>query len=162
RSEAALLPHATLRLGATAAPLNTRLTRLELDAQLQLLEPRLLLVDAASATVAVSLRNVRPVGVDTASGMALGEVPLNGGVEADVELRAAHAAESVLAIVHTSGTTGQAAAAMLTVGNFLWSALSSSRNLGMVPDDRWLACMPLYHVGGLSIVARAAIDGFTS
>ncbi|HVK71376.1 MAG TPA: AMP-binding protein, partial [Polyangium sp.] len=34
------------------------------------------------------------------------------------------------------------------------SAAASAKNLGWTPDDRWLACMPLAHVGGLSIVTR--------
>lgn len=159
---AALLPHATLRLGAIAALLNVRLAAPELDAQLGVLEPRLLLVDALTVEIAKSLKGVSPIGVDGESANTLGDPALHDHEEPEVSLHAAHNAESVLAIVHTSGTTGLAKAAMLTVGNFLWSALSSSRNLSMIPDDRWLACMPLYHVGGLSIVTRAAIDGFTS
>lgn len=159
---AALLPHATVRLGATAAPLNARLTPAELQAQLRNLDARLVLVDARSATAVASLPNVAPVGIDTESAGVLGYPPLHEVPAADIELREAHGSEHVFAIVHTSGTTGRPSAAMLTVGNFLWSALSSSRNLGMLPDDRWLACMPLYHVGGLSILTRAAIDGFTS
>jgi O-succinylbenzoic acid--CoA ligase len=48
---------------------------------------------------------------------------------------------------------------MLTFGNFWASATSSAFNLGVLPGDRWLACMPLFHVGGLAIVLRSAIYG---
>ena len=27
----------------------------------------------------------------------------------------------------------------------------------MAPTDRWLCCMPLHHIGGLSIVLRSAL-----
>jgi long-subunit acyl-CoA synthetase (AMP-forming) len=55
------------------------------------------------------------------------------------------------AIVFTSGTSGAPRAVVLTHGNFLWSAVASARNLGVAANDRWLCCMPLHHVGGLSI-----------
>jgi O-succinylbenzoic acid--CoA ligase len=51
---------------------------------------------------------------------------------------------------------------MLTLGNFWWSAIGSALNLGTRDDDRWLACLPLFHVGGLSIVLRAAIYGIAA
>jgi O-succinylbenzoic acid--CoA ligase len=32
-------------------------------------------------------------------------------------------------------------------------------HLGITPEDRWLACMPPFHVGGLSILLRSALCG---
>ncbi|HCU99645.1 MAG TPA: 2-succinylbenzoate-CoA ligase, partial [Dehalococcoidia bacterium] len=46
-------------------------------------------------------------------------------------------------------------------GNFWASASASALNLGLDPSDRWLACLPLNHVGGLSIPIRSAIYGTT-
>ncbi|HEU4334369.1 MAG TPA: AMP-binding protein, partial [Candidatus Eisenbacteria bacterium] len=63
------------------------------------------------------------------------------------------------AVVFTSGTSGAPSAVVLTHGNFLWSALASARNLGVVPGDLWLCCLPLHHVGGLSIVTRSLAYG---
>jgi len=60
----------------------------------------------------------------------------------------------VAAIVFTSGTTGAPRGAILTRVALAASAAASEANLGWLDDDRWLLCMPLAHVGGLSIVTR--------
>jgi O-succinylbenzoic acid--CoA ligase len=59
----------------------------------------------------------------------------------------------------TSGTTGRPKGALLTHGNHWWSAIGSALNLGLQAHDRWLACLPLFHIGGLSILMRSVIYG---
>lgn len=78
--------------------------------------------------------------------------------DADVG-RSRVALPDVHSIVYTSGTTGNPKGAMLTYGNHWWSAAGSVLNLGLVPNDRWLACMPLFHVGGLAILLRSVLYG---
>lgn len=63
------------------------------------------------------------------------------------------------ALCFTSGTAGEPRAVVLTHGNFFWSAIASARNLGVRPNDLWLCCLPLHHVGGLSILTRSAAYG---
>ena len=63
------------------------------------------------------------------------------------------------AIVFTSGTTGYAKGAVITFANHFWSAVGSAFRLGVVPGDRWLACLPLYHVGGLAVLFRSCLYG---
>jgi O-succinylbenzoic acid--CoA ligase len=60
----------------------------------------------------------------------------------------------VQAIVFTSGTTGAPRGALLERAAFAASARASARNLPWRDDDRWLLCMPLARIGGLSIVMR--------
>lgn len=62
-------------------------------------------------------------------------------------------------LVFTSGTTDRPRPVELTAGNLLASATASARRLGVEPDDRWLACLPMHHVGGLAPLVRAALDG---
>jgi O-succinylbenzoic acid--CoA ligase len=84
--------------------------------------------------------------------------PLTGD-EADVPLREQVDPDAVAVIIHTSGTTAAPKPVGLTYGNFAASAEASAANLGVEPDDRWLCAMPLFHVGGLSILTRSAIYG---
>src|SRR5690606_1073203 len=69
---------------------------------------------------------------------------------------------AVHTIIYTSGTTGRPKGAQLTYGNHWWSAVASALNLGLHGDDRWLACLPLFHVAGLSILMRSVIYGMTA
>lgn len=65
--------------------------------------------------------------------------------------------ERPLAVVFTSGTTGHPKGAVLSRRAFLAAAQASAENLGWQEEDRWLLCMPLAHVGGLSIVVRCLV-----
>lgn len=61
-------------------------------------------------------------------------------------------------VVATSGTTGDPKAVVLTHEAVAASARATSARLGVDPAaDRWLACLPLAHVGGLSVVTRALL-----
>jgi O-succinylbenzoic acid--CoA ligase len=173
-SGAAILIHAALRLGATLVPLNVRLSDVEVAWQIRDARARLLIVDARTGATARRAHEENPgLGVamlvsaeaQVAADAARDAAPydsLDSRGERDAELQFQHPADAVLAIVYTSGTTGQPKGAMLTVGNFWWSAVGSALNLGTHSNDRWLACMPLFHVGGMSILLRSAIYGITA
>ena len=64
-------------------------------------------------------------------------------------------------IIFTSGSTGVPKAALHTFGNHYHSALGSNANIALMPGDRWLHSLPLYHVGGLSILFRCLLAGAT-
>ena len=64
-----------------------------------------------------------------------------------------------LARLYSSGTAGEPRAVDLTRENFFRSAVGTAFALGLGPKDRWLCCLPLHHVAGLSILTRAAICG---
>ena len=66
-----------------------------------------------------------------------------------------------LAALFTSGTTGTPSLVFLTHGNFRASARASAANLGGEADQRWLLCLPLFHVGGLAMAHRCAEYGAT-
>jgi O-succinylbenzoic acid--CoA ligase len=63
-------------------------------------------------------------------------------------------------VVATGGTTGDPKAVVLTHEAVTASAIATSHRLGVDPaSDHWLACLPLAHVGGLSVVTRAVRTG---
>jgi len=64
-------------------------------------------------------------------------------------------------IILTSGSTGAPKAALHTFGNHYYNALGSHSNIALRPGDRWLHSLPLYHVGGLSILFRCMLAGAT-
>ena len=60
-------------------------------------------------------------------------------------------------IIFTSGSTGAPKAALHTFGNHCHSARGSNANITLRPGERWLHSLPMYHVGGLSIVFRCLL-----
>jgi o-succinylbenzoate---CoA ligase len=125
--------HALMKIGAVAYPIDTRLSPAERAAE----------VDRAGAALLV------------------GDAGDLGLTEADLPLLGEHDLNAVHCRILTSGTSGQPTPVGLTYGNHLWSAVGSAFNLGMEPTDRWLCCLPLHHVSGLSIVMRSVIYGTT-
>lgn len=166
-ASAAVLPHAVLRLNATLVPLNVRLSEAEVAWLIGDAAPRVVIVDGRTAPLLGQARREHPhlaaASIDAAGATMLGDShPLDRAPDVETVMRLRHDPAHVLAIVYTSGTTGQARGAMLTVANFWWSATGSALNLGTHVDDRWLVCLPLFHVGGLSILLRAAIYGIAA
>jgi O-succinylbenzoic acid--CoA ligase len=134
----AALLHATHRLGAVALPLGARLGEEEADRM------------RTEAGVAERLRGLTLVLPEPAE-----SDPDPGGRGDNFWRRPGGPA----AICFTSGTSGDPRGVLLTHGNFYASARASATNLGVDPGDLWLACLPLHHVGGLSILTRSAYYG---
>jgi O-succinylbenzoic acid--CoA ligase len=134
RREQVVLAHALMKVGAKLLPLSPRLSLEERASIVAAEEPIVDLDDAGELTQ----------------------------TEADLPLLGEHDMDEVCARVLTSGSSGTPHPVGLTYGNFLWSAVGSAFNIGMEPEDRWLCCVPLSHVSGLSIVMRSVIYGTTA
>jgi O-succinylbenzoic acid--CoA ligase len=63
----------------------------------------------------------------------------------------------LLAIAFTSGTSGRPRSVLLSRRAFAASATATAELLGWKAEDRWLACLPFAHVGGLSILTRCLL-----
>lgn len=147
------LYHAMTYIGATAVPLNTRLTADEQSWQFNDSEAVTLICDQAHQQQAIEIQekdqHVNIVSIEKIDSLAEGHHSLLDHV--DMEDR--HT------IIYTSGTTGHPKGVILTYGNHWWSAIGSSLNLGLQQDDKWLSCVPLFHVSGLSILMKNVIYG---
>jgi o-succinylbenzoate---CoA ligase len=128
--------HALLALGAVLVPIHPRLTAVEAAALLADAQPMLVLREPDLAAL------LGAAGATDAAAVAPGAAPDAGGD---------------LAIIYTSGTTGRPKGAVLSRRAFIAAAQGSAENLGVRDDDRWLLCLPLCHVGGLSIVTRCLL-----
>lgn len=85
-------------------------------------------------------------------------------IEADGEIRSLDGGRPVergdAAVVATSGTTGEPKAVIHTHDSVRASAVATSKALTVDPTaDRWLACLPLAHIGGLAVVMRSIVTG---
>ena len=140
--------HGIAHLGAVAVLLGERLSGAELQRQLRARPCRALIVDPHTSALAAALPDEL-----TGSRLAVGDLGKgDGSPSAPLDLAAPHS------VVFTSGSSGAPKPVLLTVGNHFWSAIGSALALGVRDDDRWLACLPLHHVGGLAILMRGLLS----
>ncbi|MFZ4827517.1 MAG: o-succinylbenzoate--CoA ligase [Phototrophicaceae bacterium] len=139
--EYVVLIHALVQLRAVLVPINTRLTPDEAQERVTQADCRWLVDPQRLAEIHL--------------------MPLPNDVNPLPYRERAFNLEALCAIVHTSGTSGRSKGVMLAYRQFFYSAMSSAYRIGTSPTDRWLCVMPLYHVGGLSIVFRAVLYGIT-
>jgi O-succinylbenzoic acid--CoA ligase len=148
--------HAATRLAAPVVPLNWRQTADEIAWQLRDADITMLLVDEERLAVAVSVCAIQPVTIvpiDDLERTRSQPGEFNDAPRIDLGREAA--------IIYTSGTCGRPKGARISYGNLWFSVVSSALHLGHHPGDAWLAAMPLFHIGGLSILFRGVI-GVTS
>ena len=62
-------------------------------------------------------------------------------------------------IIFTSGSSDKPKAVLHTIGNHYYSALGSNANIPFGKGQSWLETLPMYHVGGFSLVMRVMING---
>ena len=153
------LLHAAALCGAALLPLNVRLTPRELASQLSDADARLLLHAAGPLADRAHTAAAGVPGVQTRQIAGAGHA-FAGDRATPASCRPA-GADAPCAILFTSGTSGTPKGALLTHANFTWSAMASAVHLGVDPRDRWLAWMPLFHVGGLAILLRSVLYGNT-
>ena len=62
-------------------------------------------------------------------------------------------------MVATSGSTGRPKGTELSAAALLASARASLRRIGAAAGQRWLACLPAFHVAGLQVLIRSLLAG---
>ena len=74
---------------------------------------------------------------------------------------AAADANDLALVIATSGSEGEPKAVMLTAGNLAAAVAASQQCLPLAAGDVWLGCLPLYHIGGMSLLHRCLRAGAT-
>ncbi|MGB5893998.1 MAG: class I adenylate-forming enzyme family protein [Ignavibacteriaceae bacterium] len=62
-------------------------------------------------------------------------------------------------IIFTSGASGNSKGVELSFNNLLQSARIGDKIIHHNEEDRWLASLPFYHIGGFSIISRSLLFG---
>ncbi len=62
-------------------------------------------------------------------------------------------------VIATSGSTGQPKGTELSAAALLASARASLRRIGAGPGERWLCCLPTFHIAGIQVLVRSLLAG---
>lgn len=131
------------RLGGTLLPLNPAWPEARVDAMLEQAEADGAVRDEDVASAARLCQFMLP-GV-AGEGVALPPLAMDG--------------RRVALVIATSGSSGEPKGVMLSNANLEAAVLAARQRMPLAPGDVWLACLPLYHIGGLSILYRCAQAG---
>lgn len=151
----AITVFACLRCGISIVPMNLRLSPQEWS-------DMILLADCMAVVLTEEYKSfASEVDVPAASFDDLVSPPEEDSSDspAGTEYEASINTDQEAAVVFTSGSEGVPKGVRLTSGNLIHSAEASNENIKLDPGDCWLAVLPFYHVGGMSIQFRTALAG---
>ena len=132
---------------AIPVPINLKLSASEIEEQLKFLKCQYVLIDK-SFKEKINLSDIKQIELSV----------LNEDSEKN-EADFSFAANRTAVIMFTSGSSGKPKAVELSFSNLIHSARIGNKYLKQTTDDRWLASLPFYHIGGFSIIFRALMFG---
>jgi o-succinylbenzoate---CoA ligase len=139
-------------LSALAAALDgTGPAILPLDPDLP--EPVLARILTALAPVALhTIKGTSPLDLPAAHSAAAAGVRQDGAGHPVVS-------DDTAVVIATSGSTGEPKAVELSAAALTASASASLRRIGAGPGERWLCCLPTFHIAGIGVLVRSLITG---
>ena len=142
RVEVFELLFASARIGAIFLPFNNRLTAAELAIQAADSTPSIVLTTDGFEGTWAQVETSPPVRNLDSDPFPASEVALPDFVASP---------QTTVLMVYTSGTTGHAKGAMLSHDAMLFSVLNGIDQQELRADDRIIAPLPTFHVGGINI-----------
>ncbi len=136
------------RYGFVTVPLNTHSTPAEWNRQMDMAACRFLLYDS-TITIA-DWSDIKTIPIDT-----LNNADLSTRYDF-FEIRDDH--DDAL-IIFTSGSSGPPRGIVISWGNIDTSAAGINQRFGLKTHDTWMAVLPFFHVGGISIPWRTVVAG---
>lgn len=127
-------------------PLTPNATDSELNDILEKLNPPLIFTDKANRKR-----------VDTYPTITASKSELNTTGKIDPDLFSLQQPESELGLFFTSGSTGKPKKVVIKRRQILFGAESSAENFRPDHNRYWLLCLPLNHIGGISIILRSIL-----
>ena len=150
---------ALARLGGVMVPLNPALVPSEVEPLLRSLEVEGL-VGAADSVAAYGER------LSLRARLVVGEGDVDGATRFTAPPQTASpsipwnvSAADPLTILQSSGTTGQPKLAVMTHTSYVLPAQEFVRWMDAAPGDRFLGCLPLFHMAGQAFAASAVAAG---
>ena len=157
--EMVALTFACARAAMIFVPLNWRLSPAELTATLRDCAPIMLVCDPEFAETGAAIASAS--GTDLAPLRASGDVWFDCAWPAVLQraapAQAVSALEGLVLLMYTSGTTGLPKGAAHTQEGTDWTAKNAIQGYELTSDDNVLANLPLFHVGGLTMLTLPAL-----
>lgn len=143
------------RLGIPFVSFDTKATPEELDAQISEVDPGLIFTDQEFQSK-----------LDYPDQIDIKQLDLPRALKIDVELGfgarnydPSTDPENIFGYFFTSGTSGQPKIVPLKRRQIHFAAEASARNFKPRSNHFWLLCLPLNHIGGISIILRSLLYG---
>ncbi|MGC8596196.1 MAG: o-succinylbenzoate--CoA ligase [Candidatus Kryptoniota bacterium] len=136
------------QIGAVPMPISTRLTDNEISKVLSSVSCSVLLTDSQNGSRSI-LNKIRS--------FTFADLTYEKAKRV-MEMSDRSYDETALVIL-TSGSTATPKGVRLTFKNLVYSALASDQFFNHKKDDKWLASLPFYHIGGFSVITRSLLFG---
>ena len=160
--ELAMLLLGLLKAGIIAAPLNYRFPEHLLSKTIKKLRPSLIVTSGTTSLPgSISITELLDSNsLGTVLHATTSTVPNNKAVVAmPSKAENMETMNQPVTIIHTSASSGEAKAAVHSFANHWYSALGSYENIPFGAGDCWLLSLPLFHIGGYSLLFRSLISG---
>jgi len=109
--------------------------------------------DLPRPRLAALIEAFAPSAVESSEGLERNASAPSGGA------RAGGVGPDTAVVIATSGSTGEPKGTELSAAALLASATASLRRIGAGAGERWLCCLPAFHIAGIQVLVRSLLAG---